>query len=112
MQDIDLAKNKSGTGIGELTMTVSPVCSRKGETVAYVLFSEARGEMAGAANNDAPVGIREAEGEIPACVIIRNKGFSEEEQEALEQYMKANLSNLKRMAASINPMDVFLGRSR
>ena len=57
----------------ELQMQVSPICNKNGEKVAYITFSD----------NE-----RQAEGEIPKCIINTNNGFSEDEIHALEDYMK------------------------
>lgn len=78
-----------------LNMSVSPICHKDGKKVAYVSFSDGR---------------REAEGEIPSCKIIRNKGFDPDEVDQLENYLKKELSSLKSMAAKINVFDAFLGR--
>ena len=83
------------TGKDTLNMSVSPICQKDGKKVAYVSFSDGR---------------REAEGEIPSCKIIRNKGFETDEVEQLENYLKKELSSLKSMAAKINVFDAFLGR--
>ena len=80
-----------------LNMTVSPVCNRNGEKVAYVSFTD---------------GSRTAEGEIPVCKITKNNGFHENEVEQLENYMKRELTSLKKMAAHINVFDVFLGKKK
>lgn len=70
-------------------MTVSPIMTDKnGAKYAYIEFSD---------------GINSSEGIIPACLITKNKGFSDEEVKALEAYMKKELSSLKKMAASSNP---------
>lgn len=74
-------------------MSVSPVCKKDGKKYAFVSFTE---------------GNRNAEGRIPECTITHNTGFSEEEVEQLEAYMKRELVQLKRMAAGINVMDNFL----
>ena len=76
----------------ELNMTVSPVCVKDGEKCAYVSFSD---------------GTRFAEGRIPDCKIISNKGFSQEEAEQLENYMSMELAMLKRTAAGIRLIDIF-----
>ncbi len=83
---IDLNKNKN---TGELNMQVSPVCKKDGQKVVYVTFSDKT---------------RLAEGALPKCEIISNKGFSEEELKRLQQYMKDNLGMLNAMAAEINPI--------
>ena len=70
----------------EMTMTVSPICKTKdGFRQAFVRFE----------NADAS-----AEGTIPDCRIIKSTGFTEEETEQLELYMRMNLGELKRQAAS------------
>lgn len=81
----------------EMNMSVSPICQKDGRKVAYVSFSDDR---------------RSAEGAIPDCRIIRNEGFNEDEIARLEYYMEGNLGMLKQMAASVNPMDAFLGNER
>ena len=77
----------------EVNMTVSSVCEKDGKKYAFVTFID---------------GERVAEGKIPDCVIISNKGFEEEEVKMLELYMKNELSQLKRMAAGIRWIDSFL----
>lgn len=72
---------------GELTMTVSPVCLVEGQKKAFVNFTD---------------GKRNAEGEIPDCIIRKYNGFTEAEKVQLEEYMKANLTMLKKMAANID----------
>lgn len=81
----------------ELKMTVSPVCQKNGVKVAYVSFTD---------------GKRVAEGEIPLCRITMSKGFSEGEVEQLQDYMKRELTSLKKMAARINVLDAFMGTHR
>lgn len=76
-----------------VNMTVSPVCTKDGKSYAFVSFED---------------GIRTAEGKIPDCEIISNDGFTSEEVEQLESYMKRELTQLKKMAAAIHPMDSFL----
>lgn len=75
----------------DVNITVSPVCSKDGKNFAFVTFSE---------------GEKTAEGKIPDCKVISNKGFSGEEVEQLEFYMENELPKLKRMAASIRLLDV------
>ena len=75
----------------ELNMSVSPVCMKDGEKCAYISFSDV---------------IRSAEGRIPDCKIITNKGFSPEEVAQLENYMSMELASLKRIAAGIRLIDV------
>jgi len=75
----------------DMSLKVSPVCSKDGEKFAYVTFSE---------------GNRSAEGKIPDCKIISSTGFDEGEVGMLEMYMKQNLLQLKKMAAGIRLFDV------
>ena len=77
----------------ELKMSVSPICVKDGNRYAFVNFAD---------------GKRTAEGKIPDCKIISNKGFSAEEVAQLEEYMKKELSNLKQMAAGINVLGAFM----
>lgn len=76
-----------------MKVSVSPVCVKDGQKVAYVVFEE---------------GKKRAEGRIPDCIILENKGFSEEEVAALCLYMKSDLKRLKDMAAKINVLDAFM----
>lgn len=76
-----------------MNMQVSGVCSRGEEKIAYVLFEEET---------------RSAEGVIPECKIVKNKGFSDEEVSRLEEYMKDNLGVLKRHAAGVNPITALM----
>ena len=77
----------------ELKMSVSPVCSKDGKQYAFVSFTD---------------GERSAEGRIPECKIISNKGFSDEEVSQMENYMQNELGKLKRMAAGIHVLDAFM----
>ena len=76
-----------------IKMSVSPVLSKDGQRYAFVSFED---------------GERIAEGRIPECKLVSNKGFSEEEAARLEEYMKEELAQLKRMAASIRVIDAFM----
>ena len=77
----------------ELTMSVSGICRKDGVKLAYVTFSDAG---------------RKAEGIIPDCRITKQNGFSEEEIGQLELYMKMNLGELKKQAASVSPLRAML----
>ena len=77
----------------ELKMSVSPICVKDGNRYAFVNFAD---------------GKRTAEGKIPDCKIISNKGFSDKEVTQLEEYMKKELANLKQMAAGINVLGAFM----
>lgn len=88
---IETIKNSSNTG--EINMSVSAVChNEKGENYAFVTFSDE---------------VREAEGKIPDCRIIRNNGFAEIEVKELEKYMQENLKELKKTAAGIDIFSAF-----
>lgn len=90
MQNFSLRDNKETTqkqASPSVDISVSGVFDKDGKKIAYVSFSD---------------GERTAEGTIPDCVITRNKGFSPEEKEQLEEYMKLELSSLKKMASGIN----------
>jgi len=77
---------------GTINMSVSPICVKNGEKYAFVVFSD---------------GDRSAEGRIPDCKLISNKGFTEEEAAQLEAYMQSELPELKKMAAGIRLFDAF-----
>lgn len=77
----------------ELKMSVSPICVKDEKRYAFVSFTD---------------GIRSAEGKIPDCKIISNKGFSKEEAEKLEEYMQKELPRLKQMASGINVLGAFM----
>ena len=77
----------------ELNMSVSPICVKDGKKYAFVSFTD---------------GTRTAEGKIPDCTITNNAGFSEDEVQQLEDYMKQELTQLKKMAAGIDVMKTFL----
>lgn len=77
----------------EMKMSVSPVFNRGGKKYAFVSFED---------------GARTAEGRIPDCKIISNKGFTQAETVLLEKYMKTELNQLKKMAAGMNVMKAFM----
>lgn len=49
-----------------------------------------------------------AQGKIPDCTILSNKGFSEEEVTQLEAYMQRELPKLKEMAAGFHLLDAMV----
>ena len=77
----------------ELNVSISSICAKDGKKYAYVLFTD---------------GERIAEGMIPDCKIVSNKGFTQSEAQQLEEYMRSDLSRLKRMAAEIRVLDAFM----
>ena len=80
----------------EVKLDISGVMEKDGKRIAYVRFS--RGEDY-------------AEGYIPDCVFTTVKGFSDEETSQLKDYLQNNLSELKRHAASIDPLKAFMGKT-
>ena len=70
-----------------VNMSVSPVFCKDGKNYAFVTFDD---------------GVHSAEGKIPECTILSSKGFSEKEVTQLEDYMRRELTNLKKMASSVN----------
>ena len=79
---------------GEISMNVSPIChGEDGTKYAFVSFSD---------------GERTAEGRIPSCCIEKNDGFASIEVKELEKYMQQNLKQLKKMAASVNPLKAIM----
>lgn len=76
-----------------LHMSVSQIFKQNGKKYAFVSFTD---------------GIRMAEGKIPECKILTNRGFEEDEVIQLEDYMGRELIQLKEMAAGIHVMDAFL----
>jgi hypothetical protein len=83
----------SDVSMDELNMSVSAVCMKDGEKYAFVSFND---------------GKRFAEGKIPDCKIVSNKGFSNEEVKMLELYMIGQLKELKKMAAGVRLIDAFM----
>ena len=78
----------------ELTLQVSGISVKDGKKTARVRFTDKD---------------RCAEGSIPDCVITSSTGFTEEEKSQLEDYLRANLSELKKTAAKINPLNAIMG---
>lgn len=76
-----------------IQMSVSPICAKNGVKYAYVSFAD---------------GDRQAEGKIPECKIFSNQGFTAEEVQELEHYMKVDICELKRIAAGIHLLDAFM----
>ncbi len=77
-----------------MNMLISGVTTNKeGNKQAYVRFDE---------------GSCYAEGVIPECRITKQSGFSEDEIRQLEDYLRANLTSLKKEAAKINPIKAMM----
>lgn len=60
--------------LDELTCTHSTVLSKNGKPFVSVMFERGKDR---------------AEGTVPDCIITKNEGFTQEEVEELEDYMKA-----------------------
>lgn len=80
----------------EVTLNLSGVVEKDGQKIAYVRFS--RGDDF-------------AEGYIPDCIITKVQGFTDDEVSMLTDYLRANLTGLKKRAAGINPLTAIMGRS-
>ena len=80
----------------EVTLNLSGVVEKDGKKIAYVRFS--RGDDF-------------AEGYIPDCIFTKVQGFTDDEVSMLTDYLKANLTELKKRAAGINPLTAIMGRS-
>ena len=76
-----------------MNMSVSQIFSKDGKKYAFVSFTDGR---------------RHAEGKIPDCKITSSQGFHKGEELLLENYMKENLPQLKKMAASVRVMNAFM----
>ena len=79
----------------EMRLDISGVVEKNGKKIAHICFSR---------GNDI------AEGYIPDCVLTRVEGFTDEEASQLVDYLRANLTDLKKRAAGINPLNAFMGR--
>lgn len=77
----------------ELKMTVSGIVPKDGRKNVYVVFED---------------GVRRAEGSVPDCEIINNKGFEEDEVKMLELYMKQQQDQIREMAKEINPIKALM----
>lgn len=80
----------------EVTLNLSGVVEKDGQKIAYVRFS--RGDDF-------------AEGYIPDCIFTKVHGFTDDEVSMLTDYLRANLTELKKRAVGINPLTAIMGRS-
>ena len=87
--------NSSKAIMDEVRLDISGVVEMDGKTIAHICFT--RGKDI-------------AEGYIPDCVLTRVEGFTEEEASQLVDYLRANLTDLKKRAAGINPLNAFMGK--
>ena len=74
-------------------MSVSSIVSKDGKREIYVLFTE---------------GSCSAEGRLSDYKMISSKGFTQEEVDMLEAYMRRETDRIVQMAKNINVMDAFL----
>ena len=79
----------------EVKLDITGVVEKDGKKVSHIRFSR---------------GTDYAEGYIPDCVFTRVQGFTDEEVDQLADYLKANLTDLKKRAAAISPLNAFLGK--
>ncbi len=77
----------------ELNLSFSGFLGEKGKRYIAVSFSD---------------GKRSAEGTIPECRITKNNGFSAEETESLENWLKQNQEFIIEKARELNPMKAFM----
>lgn len=82
--------------MSDVNLDISGVVEKDGKKIAHIRFT--RGEDM-------------AEGYIPDCVFTKVKGFTDEETEQLTDYLRANLTDLKKRAAAINPLNAFMGKT-
>lgn len=76
-----------------MNLLISSVNNKDGKNFACLRFED---------------GAAFAEGIIPDCKINKSQGFSKEEIVQLENYMKENLSELKKQAGKINPVKAMM----
>ncbi len=76
-----------------MNMSVSSIVSKDGKREIYVLFTE---------------GERNAEGRLSDYKMISSRGFTREENDMLEAYMRREKDRILQMAKSVNVMDAFL----
>ena len=79
----------------EVKLDITGVVEKDGKKVSHIRFSRGKDY---------------AEGYIPDCVFTKVQGFTDEEIEQLTDYLKANLTDLKKRAAAISPLNAFLGK--
>lgn len=77
----------------EISMSVSPAVSPKGEKLIYVLFTD---------------GKKSAELTAPQGKVITNNGFDEEEIRKLADYVQNEYQTVLSLAKQVNPMRAFL----
>ncbi len=80
----------------EVKLDISGVVEMDGKKIARICFT--RGKDI-------------AEGYIPDCVLTKVEGFTEAEASQLIDFLRANLTDLKKRAAAINPLNAFMGKT-
>ncbi len=70
----------------DITFTYSSVLAKEGKPYISVMFER---------------GADRADASIPSCKVTNSRGFSEEEVEQLEQYLKENKNNIIEKAKGI-----------
>ncbi len=76
----------------EIAMSVSGICGQQDDRYAFVQFTQ---------------GVKFCEFKFPAVELKVNDGFSEEELVQMRFYVKNHISELKKMAASVDPFHAF-----
>ena len=79
----------------EIKMSVSSMTRSGDKKAVYVLFQD----------DD-----KSAEYSLPGCVLIRNKGFSEDELKSLKEYMDNEQDSVYAMAKGVNPIKALMGK--
>ena len=78
----------------DVKMSVSQIFRKNGEKTVFVEFS--RGKCL-------------AEGKLPEGKLLKSRGFSEEENRSLEEYMLENRHEILGLAGGVNVMKAFMG---
>lgn len=78
---------------GCMQLLISGVSTKEDKMIAHILFKD---------------GKNYAEGTIPDCRITKQEGFTDDEVSQLEDYLRANLTSLKKEAAKINPIKAMM----
>ena len=95
----DKSGNKTSKDINKnmnnITLDLSGVVEKNGKKIAHVRFNRGKDF---------------AEGYIPDCVFTQVEGFTDDEVSQLTDYLRANLTDLKKRAAHINPLTGLMGK--
>ncbi len=73
---------------GEVSMSVSGICGNPGHKFAFVRFTD---------------GSKSCEYKFPDVELKMNEGFTDDELVQLKFYVKNHITELKKMAASVDP---------